>query len=108
MTPDQDEETVDAPHLSLPTQTLVLRKEPQEQLLWFEGLLPLPIGSVINIDNIPGSPQVPLDQDEFPKGRADARVVGVHVWGIQGDSRLLVLEVELLRPGSRPFAFVLN
>jgi hypothetical protein len=55
------DDPIDPPHLPLPNVTLVQEQETEDQLLWFDGLLPLPIGSRINLDNIGESPQVPLD-----------------------------------------------
>ena len=76
----------------------MLEQENQHQLIWFSGLLLLPIGSRINIDNVSGFPAVPLDPGRFPTGRADAVVVNVRLWGTQGPS-CLVLEVELTEAG---------
>jgi hypothetical protein len=86
----------------------VVIEEGGQQLLWFDGLLPLPVGSSINIDNIPGGPQVALDPELFPTGRADAIVVELNLWGTQGDSRVLVLRVQLTDPGGQgeDFAFL--
>lgn len=83
----------------MPRETLVM-EEDDTQLLWIDGLLPLPIGTVINLDNISGHPQVPLDSERFPNGHADAVVTELHLWGTQGDERVLVLKVKLLAPGS--------
>ena len=94
-----DSEPIEPPHVALPTETLVMESDPQHQLLWFDGLLPLPIGSRINLDNASGGPQVPLDPGRFPTGRADAIVVGHRLWGTQSSSRVLVLTVELTEPG---------
>ncbi len=95
-------EDIGPPEISPPTRTLVLGVDgnQQTQLLWIEGLLPLPIGSVINLDNIPGAPVVPLDEERFPNGRADAEVIGVRLWGALSESRILVLEVRLCDPSS--------
>jgi hypothetical protein len=74
----------------------------QRQILWFDGLLALPIGSRINLDNTPAlgaNLLVPLDPDRFSTGHADAVVVGVRVWGTQGSTPCLVLEVEITDPG---------
>lgn len=88
-----------SPHIPLPTQTLVQEQGTDDQLLWIDGLLPLPIGSRINLDNLSDHPQVPLDVERFPRGRADAVVVNVRLWGTQSPARCLVLEVELTDPG---------
>jgi len=93
------DEPLDPPHLPLPTETLIQESGSDAQLLWLDGLLPLPIGSRINLDNLRGLPQVPLDSERFPNGRADAVVVGVRLWGTQGNGRVLVLEVELTEAG---------
>ena len=90
---------INAPHIPLPTQTVVTEPDGAGHLLWFEGLLPLPVGARINLDNVDGLPQVPLDPERFPSGHADAVVRGVKVWGTQGAGRCLVLEVELEAPG---------
>ena len=44
---------------------------------------------------------MPLDPERFPNGNADALVVGVRVWGTQGNP-ILVLDVELVHPGACP------
>jgi hypothetical protein len=93
------DEPIDPPHVPLPTVTLVQEQDTQDQLIWFDGLLPLPIGSRINLDNIGESPQVPLDPERFPSGRADAIVVNLRLWGTQSEHRCLVLEVELTEAG---------
>lgn len=67
--------------------------------LVFDGLLPLPIGTRINLDNLDGEPQISLDPKRFPTGHADAVVVNVRIWGTQDPSRLLVLEVEPTEAG---------
>ena len=95
------DEPIDPPHLPLPTETLVQEAGSDDQLLWLDGLLPLPMGSRINLDNVGDLPRVPLDPERFPSGRADAVVVGVRVWGTQSPGRVLVLEVELNEPGER-------
>jgi hypothetical protein len=82
------------PQFSMPGQTLVQERD-GNNLLSFDGLLVLPIGAQINLDNLPGLPQVPLDADRFPNGHADATVVAVRVFGTQGADPILVLEVEL-------------
>jgi hypothetical protein len=66
------------PHFPIPTETLVMEAESQRQLLWFDGLLNLPIGARIELTNGEGLPQVELEPERFPSGRAaDAVVVGV-------------------------------
>jgi hypothetical protein len=96
---DRTQEKVIPPKFPLPRQTLVMTKEPQQQILRFEGLLQLPIGSRISLDNVPGRPQLPLDRERFPTGRADAIVVGHRLWGTVAESRCLVLIVELTDRG---------
>jgi hypothetical protein len=96
---DQIEERVTPPRLPLPQETLVMTKESQELILSFDGLLQLPIGSRISLDNVPGLPQVPLDRERFPTGRADAIVVGHRLWGTVAKVRRLVLLVELTDRG---------
>lgn len=59
-------------------ETLV-RERGERPLVWLDGLLPLPIGARIELDDL-------------PTGRADAVVVGVT---LVGESRFLALEVEL-------------
>jgi hypothetical protein len=76
-----------------------MTKEPQQLILRFEGLLQLPIGSRISLDNVRGRPQVPLDRKRFPSGSADAIVVGYRLWGTVAESRRLVLFVELTDRG---------
>ena len=85
------------PEVGMPNRTLV-QERGGRYLLSFEGLLILPIGARINIDNLPGLPQVQLDAERFERGHADAEVVGVRVWGTQGADPVLVLEVELRGP----------
>ena len=88
------------PHFSLPELTLVIEAESQRQLMWFDGLLNLPVGARIELTNIEGDPEVELEPERFPSGRAaDAIIVGVRLWGAQSDSRFLVLEVQLVSPG---------
>ena len=96
-----DDELLDVPHVPLPVETLLIADG--VQLLWIDGLMPLPIGTRINLDNIPGHPQVPLDPEQFPNGRADAIVIGINLWGTQGAGRTLVLNVELVEPGAGIF-----
>jgi hypothetical protein len=86
-----------------PMQTLVMEKE-GGQLFTFDGFVPLPIGSRIEITNrdIPAGrsiPKVPLDPERFPGGAANAVVTGLRVWGTQAQSPCLVLDVELTLPG---------
>jgi hypothetical protein len=95
----KDFEEPPIPHFPLPTETLVREEDSDDPLLWFDGLLPLPIGSRINLDNAGDLPRVPLDRERFPNGHADAVVVRVGVWGTQGAGRYLVLEVRLTEPG---------
>ncbi len=72
------------------------------QLMRYEGLVPLPIGTRIEFNNIGGVPSVSLDPERFPNGRADGIVVGLRVFGAQADSAALVLDVELVEPGAFP------
>jgi hypothetical protein len=92
------DEPVDPPRIPLPTETLVQEKATQQQLLWIDGLLPLPIGSRINLGQL-GQRLVPIDPARFPSGMADAVVVNVRLWGPHSPARCLVLEVELTEPG---------
>jgi hypothetical protein len=85
------------PQFGMPSRTLV-QESGGGDLLTFEGLLILPIGARINLDNLPGVPHVQLDAVRFESGHADAVVVGVRVWGTQGADPVLVLEVELSGP----------
>ena len=65
------DEPIKAPTLLTPQRTLVI--EGNSQLLWFDGLLPLPWGSRIEINNLAGrDDHVPLDPERFPTGRCDA------------------------------------
>lgn len=91
--------TPEVPRVPLPSGTLLMTRNPQQQLLWIDGLLPLPVGTRIQLDNIPGYPQVELDPNRFPGGRADAIVVGMSLWGTQSPLRTLLLYVELELPG---------
>ncbi len=92
-----------APHLPLPMQTLV-QEAAGRQLMWLDGLLPLPLGSRIELDNIEGGPQVPLDPERFPTGQADAVVVGVRLSATQSAGRCLILEVDLRGGGPQDAA----
>jgi hypothetical protein len=96
---DRAQEKVIPPRFPLPQRTLVVTKDSQQQILRFEGLLELPIGSRISLDNVPGYPQLPLDRERFPTGRADAIVVGHRLWGTVAESRCLMLIVELTDRG---------
>ncbi len=78
-------------HIRMPLETLIQEQSTGIQLLWIEGVLPLPIGSRINLDGM----QVPLDPERFPKGTADAVVVSVSMWGTPNTGARLVLEVTL-------------
>jgi hypothetical protein len=73
--------------------------ETQEQLIWFDGLLTVPIGTIIHIDNQSGGPPIPLDPEQFPSGSADAKVVEVRIWATQTDESCLCLYVQLNAPG---------
>ena len=88
----------DVPRIPLPSETLVKEKD-GGHVLWFDGLLPLPVGTRIHLDNRPGrpdQPQVPLDPERFPSGRANAKVIGVRISDTQSSNRCLVLDVELV------------
>ncbi len=83
-----------------PTETIVF-DESHTQLFKFEGLVCLPIGTRIHIDNgIEGVIDVPLDAEKFPRGRADAIVTGIRLWGTQSPNRVLILDVEVRNVGS--------
>jgi hypothetical protein len=56
------------PRLPAPTETLVTEDGGEHHLLWFDGLVPLPVGSRIEINNNAGGPKVPLDPERFPGG----------------------------------------
>lgn len=87
-------------NVSLPTVTIVL--DGNTALLKFEGVLCLPVGSRIQIDNIDSEAEVPLDIERFPAGHADAVVMGIRVFGTQGGSAsALILDVKLTDPGSQ-------
>lgn len=96
--PEPGPTIIEPPHIPMPTETLVLENG-DRQLLWFDGFVPLPIGSRIELTNR-GDLKVPLDPERFPGGSADAVVTGMRVWGTQGgaSSRCLVLDVELTWP----------
>jgi hypothetical protein len=94
------EQGAGVPQFPLPTETLV-REVGGQPLLRLDGLLALPAGARINLDNLADRPDVPLDRERFPGGSADAVVVNVLLWGTQGEDRRLVLEVELHEPGWR-------
>ncbi len=88
----------DVPRIPLPSETLVKEKG-GGHVLWFDGLLVLPVGTRIHLDNRPGrpdQPQVPLDPERFPSGRASAIVVGVRISDTQSSNRCLVLDVEMV------------
>jgi hypothetical protein len=88
----------DVPRIPLPSETLVKEKG-GGHILWFDGLLLLPVGTRIHLDNRPGrpdQPQVPLDPERFPSGRANAIVTGVRISDTQSSNRCLVLDVELM------------
>lgn len=88
------------PHVPVPTRTLVMEAESQRQLLWFDGLLNLPIGARIEFTNMEGQRRVELEPERFPAGRvADGIVVGVRLWDAQSESPILVLDVQLATPG---------
>jgi len=53
----------DTPHAPIPTRTLI--NDGEEPLLWIDDLLVLPLGAGINLDNIPGGPEV-VDRSRFP------------------------------------------
>jgi hypothetical protein len=99
---------MEAPHIPVPTQTVVM-EERCRQLLFFDGFVPLPIGSRIELTNrdIPAGsavPEVPLDPERFPGGSADAVVTGLRVWGTQSGLPYLVLDVKLVPPGEASVA----
>ncbi len=94
------DEGTSVPRVSLPTETLVIEQRTGNQLLWLDGVLVLPLGARINLDNVPAHQHVPLDSDRHRRGYLDAVVVGMYLWGTLGDNRCLVLEVELGPPGS--------
>jgi hypothetical protein len=85
--------------IPLPTETIVM-DENHTQLFKFEGPLCLPIGARIHIDNGVGGDNVPLDDEKFPSGHADAIVTGLRIWGTQSPRRVLILDVEVKDPGS--------
>ena len=93
------------PRLAMPTETLIIEEE-GEPLFWINGLLALPIGSRINLDNrgIEGAVLVPVDAERFQSQVVDAVVVGVEVRDTQHQSRFLALIVELTNPGEAAFA----
>jgi hypothetical protein len=92
------ERPVEPPHIRMPVETLVQERGTGDQLLWIEGVLPLPIGSRISLDNLPSHRQVPFDPERFPTGTTDAVVVNVSLWGPQSPIGCLVLEVKLTEP----------
>ncbi|MDQ2726564.1 MAG: hypothetical protein M3Y91_01565 [Actinomycetota bacterium] len=93
------DQTADLPRFPLPTGTLV-RVGEDHPLFWFDGLLPLPIGARIHLDNASGVAPRPSLPAEFSEVGADAVVVGVTITRLQeGEARFLALEVELHEPG---------
>jgi hypothetical protein len=86
------------PRFPLPAETIV-DATTGERLCRFKGPLWLPLGSRIQFDNVPGFPQVHLDSERFPDGRADGIVTKVSLWGTQAPSRVVVLSVVLVLPG---------
>jgi len=86
------------PHFPLQTQTLIT-EQGGGHLFYFDGLIPLPIGTRINLDNLEGESRVPIDHERFPSGHADAIALNAFVWGTQSSNSCLVLEVELTEPG---------
>jgi hypothetical protein len=74
--------------------------ENHTQLFKFEGLFCPPIGTRIHVDNGVGGDDIPLDEVQFPNGHADAIVTGIRIWGTQSPARALILEVEMMDPGS--------
>jgi hypothetical protein len=96
-----DAEPIIPPHIALPTETVVVDSKNDVPLMRFDGLLPLPIGTRINIDNGVTDKTVPIDTTRFPNGRADAVVVSARVWGTQGNEPpLLVLYVNVTEVGN--------
>jgi len=89
-----DSRPTETPEFPLPKRTFVHERD-GEPLMWLDGLLPLPVGTLIRLDDLPGVTHVVLDPDRFPTGRADAVVVSVELAGIQGDDPSLVLVVDL-------------
>lgn len=94
--------TADTPLLQAPTLTFVIEKG-GPQLARYQGALVLPVGSRIEFNNraAPDGKRVPLDDERFPTGNADAVVVGIRLWGAQANPTL-VLDVELVAPGAWP------
>jgi hypothetical protein len=81
------------PHAPMPTGTLL--REEGLPLLWIDGLLPLPPGARLHLDNLPGGPEI-VDRHRFPSGHADAIVIAVEVFGAVSDESHLALAVELV------------
>jgi hypothetical protein len=98
-----DDEPIDPPAFPVPTVTLIMDVDGGGTLMQYQGWAPLPLGARIEITNGQGvlkvGPEVPLDSDRFPHGRADAVVVGIRLWGAQSPSACLVLDVKLVDPG---------
>ena len=90
--------SVTLPKTRMPVETLVQEQKSGDQLLWIEGLLPLPIGSRINPGNVPGHTPLPTNPARTSLDGVDAIVVSVNLWGIQSAVGCLVLEVELTEP----------
>ena len=88
-------------NIPLPIETIVM-DEGHTQLFMFDGLVCLPIGTRIQIDNGVGGDDtdVPLDAEKFPSGRADAIVTGIRLWGTQSPKRALILDVEIRDVGA--------
>lgn len=83
--------------VALPKETSVREFGTDNELLLIDGLLLLPIGAHINIDNNNDYSKIPINAKDFPDGRADAVVVGTRLWGTTGRPQL-ILEVELKLP----------
>ncbi|MFZ0667091.1 MAG: winged helix-turn-helix domain-containing protein [Acidimicrobiales bacterium] len=89
------------PHFPMPSATVVMEEDDDgntTELLWIDGLLHLPVGSVINLDNVFDMPHVPLDPAQFPGGHADAEVISLRLAGTQGTRSVLYLMVKLVSP----------
>ncbi len=74
-----------APRSAMPKRTLVTENDGEGQLLWIDGVLPLPVGARI----------------ELGKPRKDAVVTGVRLVATGSSAPDLVLDVRLEEAGGR-------
>jgi hypothetical protein len=83
-----DDEPPEVPHAPAPAQTLIMDAGSQRQLLWIDGLVPLPVGARVELNRPHRAVAV------------DGVVTSVRLWGAEGGSSTLVLDVMLIEPDS--------